>query len=390
MKKQPLSAPMMLAKQASQKRVPTTVTFQVTDRCNYDCSHCYQDHTASNELTTDAIFEILEQLADAGILFLTFMGGEFFMHPDADEILKKAHDLGFALKVLTTGHHVHDKRADFLASIRPIQIDMSIYGSRAELHEHVTQQAGSWQRTYTAAKRLIERKITVLLKTPLMQHNAADYQHLKALAGDIGAQFTCDPKITATETAEQAPVTLRMSSDALQHFYSKSLSGDATEAYIEAEKTALRALGNPTCGAGQGSCFINPRGEVWPCGSLPMPVGDLRKQDFLSIWTDSKDLQAIRDLRWADISECNECPVRSYCNRCHGMALMEQGNMKGPSLEACRHAVVVRDSLRNRGLLPDDHRGLPPTWGRVDANGQHDRTDHSAGRRRSLALRVLQ
>src|SRR5690606_37805957 len=109
------------------KRIPTNVTFQVTDRCNYDCSHCYQDHKANNELSTEAIFEIFEQLADAGILFLTLMGGEFFMHPDANKILQKAHDLGFALKVLTTGHHVHEKRADFLASIRPIQVDMSVY-----------------------------------------------------------------------------------------------------------------------------------------------------------------------------------------------------------------------------------------------------------------------
>lgn len=378
---------MMLAKQAAKKRVPTTVTFQITDRCNYDCSHCYQDHKAKNELSTEAIFDIFAQLADAGVLFLSLMGGEFFMHPDANKILQKAHDLGFSIKLLSTGHHIHEKRADFLASIRPIQVDMSVYGSHAALHEKVTRQAGSWERTYAAAKRLIERKITVLLKTPLMEGNAADYEHLKQMAKSIGAQFSCDPNITATESSEQDPVALRMSAETLSNFYNNSLDKQVTADLVGAKH---RELNKPPCNASHGTCFINPRGEVWPCGSLPVPVGDLRTQSFLSIWTSSKDLLAIRNLRWADISECNECPVRNYCNRCHGMALVEQGTMKGPSLEACRHAVVVRDSLRDRGLIPNSDREMPPTWDRVQADGQHDLTDQDATRRRSSALRVLQ
>ncbi len=387
MKKPAVSAPMLLAQQASKKQVPTTVTFQITDRCNYDCTHCYQDHKAKNELTTKAIYGILEQLADAGVLFLSLMGGEFFMHPDADAILQRAHDLGFSIKLLTTGHHVHEKRANFLATIRPIQVDLSMYGSHAQLHEQVTLQPGSWQRTYAAARRLIERKITVLLKTPLMESNSADYENMRELSESIGAQFTSDPNITATESSDQEPVGLRMSEATLHRFYNDVLDPQVTE---HLPSSTHRAIENPPCNAGHGTCFINPRGEVWPCGSLPLPVGDLRTQTFRSIWTASEDLQAVRDLRWADISECNECPVRTYCNRCHGMALVEQGTMKGPSLEACRHAVMVRDSLRTRGLISETETSLPPTWQRVEADGQHDLTDHEAGQRRSNALRVLQ
>ncbi len=34
----------LLAARAQQEGRPVTVTFQVTDRCNYECVHCYQDH----------------------------------------------------------------------------------------------------------------------------------------------------------------------------------------------------------------------------------------------------------------------------------------------------------------------------------------------------------
>jgi hypothetical protein len=81
------------------------------------------------------------------------------------------------------------------------------------------------------------------------------------------------------------------------------------------------------------------------------------------------------------------------------MALLEQGALRGPSLEACRHAVAVRDSLRERGLIPDTETQMPPTWDRIDPDGQHHlRAQQLAaaaaptsgpGIRRSAALRVL-
>ena len=82
--------------------------------------------------------------------------------------------------------------------------------------------------------------------------------------------------------------------------------------------------------------------------------------------------------------------VRAFCSRCHGSALHEHGDLQGPSLEACRHAVAVRDELRARGVVPADHTALPPTWDRVDADGQHQRRAPSDGKRRPAALRIIE
>jgi hypothetical protein len=47
------------------------------------------------------------------------------------------------------------------------------------------------------------------------------------------------------------------------------------------------------------------------------------------------------------------------------MAFLEDGKLEGPSTEACRHAVILRDLLREHGLAPGDDPGnhddaLPP------------------------------
>jgi radical SAM protein with 4Fe4S-binding SPASM domain len=375
-----------IAAHAESSGVPVSMTFQVTDRCNYRCAHCYQEHTKRPELGTEEIFDILGQAAELGVLFLTLMGGEFFMRRDADAILEKAHELGFAIRVLTTGHHIHDRRADFLATMQPLQIDLSVYGPKPEIHQQITLQDGSWQRTLDAARRLIARKVPVQLKTPVMEFNAPHVAELRALAADIGAMFSCDAKVTGMENSDQSPVTLRMRGETLQAFYrdSEKTLGDGIETLFG---RADRQVHHSPCSAGQQSCSVNPQGDVWPCNALPIAMGNLRESRLRDIWFGSTELEEIRRLKWADLSECRVCPVRSYCSRCHAMALLEQGNLRGPSLEACRHAVAIRDALRDKGLIPAGHTAMPPTWDRVDKDGQH----HNVARRgvRSTRLRVV-
>ncbi len=394
----------LLAERARKHNRPVTVTFQVTDRCNYECVHCYQEHVDRDELSLAEIRRILREIADAGVLFLTLMGGEFFMHPHADEILQYSHELGFAIKLLTTGHHVHERRADLLATLLPLQVDLSLYSAHRHGHEAITQQPGSWQRTCDAARRLIARRVPVLLKAPVMESNAADLSALRALAHSMGAQSTFDAKVTGRENRDQSPVALRMSGATLRTFYRDEDNGVAkflqkTYAAAGNDKndkdgaSELRPLSHTPCRAGQQAVAINPRGEVWPCNALPMRCGDLRTQTFQAIWQTSPQLREIRDLRWAKISECRHCQLRPYCQRCHGMALLEQGEIYGPSLEACRHAVAVRDALRDAGQIPATETALPPTWSRVDGDGRHDlagkQPGHTSGMRRSAALRVL-
>jgi radical SAM protein with 4Fe4S-binding SPASM domain len=386
----------LLAARAQREGWPVTVTFQVTDRCNYECVHCYQEHDAhDDELSFAEIERILDEIAAMGVLFLTFMGGEFFMRRDADQILAAAHAKGFALKVLTTGHHITDKRADFLATLRPIQFDLSLYAGHKGKHEEITRMPGSWERTVAAARRLLARKMAVLLKAPVMETNVDDVAGMAELATEMGAEFTFDPKITAIETGDQAPLELRMKAETLARFYRTTMAGHLERTFIgpesmKAKGEELRPLHHAPCRAGQQSVSISPNGDVWPCNALPMPCGNLRQQSFAAIWSGSPELASVRGLTWASLAECNRCSLRPYCQRCHGMALVEHGQVAGPSLEACRHAVEIRDSLRERGLIPATETALPPTWDRVDADGQHRaKAAGGDGKRRPAALRVI-
>ena len=51
--------------------IPLGVQLDLTYRCNERCVHCYLDHDDHGELTLAEISGLLDQLADAGVFFLT-------------------------------------------------------------------------------------------------------------------------------------------------------------------------------------------------------------------------------------------------------------------------------------------------------------------------------
>src|SRR5207253_1034835 len=89
------------------------------------------------------------------------------------------------------------------------------------------------------------------------------------------------------------------------------------------------------CSAGHNSCYISPYGDVFPCVQLPQAAGNLRREKFDDIWYHAPQLQRLRAIRESQLPICSRCEIRSYCERCPGLALMEGGNLLGAYERAC-------------------------------------------------------
>jgi radical SAM protein with 4Fe4S-binding SPASM domain len=79
------------------------------------------------------------------------------------------------------------------------------------------------------------------------------------------------------------------------------------------------------CLAGTGVCFVSHEGEVFPCGYLPALAGDLRKQSFADVWTNSVVFNELRDddnLK----GKCGCCEFRHVCMGCRARAFAATGD----------------------------------------------------------------
>jgi radical SAM protein with 4Fe4S-binding SPASM domain len=83
------------------------------------------------------------------------------------------------------------------------------------------------------------------------------------------------------------------------------------------------------CLAGSGVCFVSHKGEVYPCGYLPVSAGNVRLQDFKSIWEDAEVFRVLRDEDNLQ-GKCGDCEYRRVCMGCRARAYACTGNYLAP------------------------------------------------------------
>jgi radical SAM protein with 4Fe4S-binding SPASM domain len=326
---------------ALDQRVPLSVQFDLTYRCNERCVHCYLDHEDHGELTTAEVKSVLDQLASAGTLFLIFSGGELLLRKDLFEILGYARALGFDVKLKTNAILLGEREADRIRDLGIRSVQVSIYSHRPEVHDGITKVPGSLQRSLAAIRFLRARGLNVLIANVLMRQNAGDYPHVRALAAELGIECTIDPTITPKMDGDTSILDLRISEPQLLRVYTdKALFDPATEPPPPAEDDMLDAR---PCSAGHTACYISPYGDVFPCVQFPLPTGNLRAQRFGDVWHESPQLNEVRAIRVRDLPTCSTCSFMTTCTRCPGLAYM-QGNMKGPSSADCEKSLARAQS----------------------------------------------
>src|SRR6202453_3882224 len=141
-----------MAYQALNLRVPLSVQLDLTYRCNERCIHCYLDHDDHGEMTTGEIKDLLDQMAEAGVFYLTISGGEILMRRDFFGILEHARLRTFCIKLKTNGVLIREQEADRIKALGVESVQISIYSHRHEIHDAITKRPGSLRRSIAALR----------------------------------------------------------------------------------------------------------------------------------------------------------------------------------------------------------------------------------------------
>jgi AdoMet-dependent heme synthase len=334
------------------KHRPLSVHFDLTYRCNERCVHCYLDHDDHGEMTTAECLSVLEQLACAGTLFLTFSGGEVFLRPDLYEILAAARRLHFDVSLKTNALLVTAERAARLYGLGVRRVQISVYSDNPAVHDAITKVPGSLQRTLAAIPLLIEQGLQVKLACPLMQQNLLAYRGVMELAEKLGIPYVVDLTITPMMDGTGGPLAHRVSVSALLPVLQdpslhpcnpqpkSQTDGSAANPRTAVGSVVSSGMGSSAyedlpCSAGHNSCYISPYGDVFPCVQLPQAAGNLRREKFIDIWYHAPQLERLRAIRESHLPICSKCAIRSYCERCPGLALLEGGDLLGAYDRAC-------------------------------------------------------
>src|SRR5688572_6843506 len=127
--------------------IPLSVHIDLTMRCNERCIHCYRVIERRPELTTAELKALLEEVAQAGTLYLTFSGGEVFLRKDLFELIEHARRLHFDVRLKSNALRVTPEKAARLGALGVRQVDISIYSADPAVHDGITKVPGSLERS---------------------------------------------------------------------------------------------------------------------------------------------------------------------------------------------------------------------------------------------------
>jgi AdoMet-dependent heme synthase len=364
---------------------PRLIFWEVTKGCNLRCIHCRAtatELTSTQDLPKTNALKMIEQVSQYSLPILVLSGGEPLFRSDIFDLARYATERGLRVALATNGTLVTRPVARRIVDAGVRRVSISLDGADAPTHDAFRGIRGAFEAALAGFRNLKELGMSLQINMSIARHNVAQLSDVLDMAKSLGADalhtFLLVPVGCGVDIAAEQMVPADEYERILNWFYDRAQEGGielkATCAphYFRvmrqrraAERRAMtgaaappqaaigptemtqpgslgmalpphagrKAGGHPEgmhamtkgCLAGSGVCFISHRGEVYPCGYLPVMAGDLKRQSFAEIWEKSPVFQELRDTGNLK-GKCGRCEFRNVCLGCRARAYAATGD----------------------------------------------------------------
>lgn len=336
---------------AASNRVLRMLFWETTVRCNLACIHCRRlesNEADAGDLVTAQAEALVAQLAQLGrrqsfLPVLVFSGGEPFCRQDLFHLIGHARQNGLITALATNGTMIEAEQASRLHDSGVARVSVSLDGAMAEVHDRMRQIPGAFDRALRGLRHLGEHQVPFQINVTLTKQNVGQLQEVYDLTRSLGAValhiFMLVPVGCGRVLAQTDMLSPQQYEEILRDIYALENRGEiqvkvTCGPHYERVKRELRiadAAANPQskgCLAGLGVLFVSHRGDVYPCGYLPMNCGNIREERLIEIWDESKDLARLRDISALE-GKCGVCGYKQVCGGCRARAFGMTGNYLG-------------------------------------------------------------
>lgn len=301
---------------------------ELSTKCNWNCEHCYLPSHDCEGLPKEKLFNLFKELRELGCFDLSLTGGEIFLRPDIMDIISYARQLGFNLTLLSNISLLNEVKIKKLAELHVSLIACTIFSLDSSIHDSITGIQGSLSKTLENVNLIKKYNIPLEIKTVLMNKNINSYISLSEFCKDNGFIYKIDAEVFSKIDGNPYPTQLKLSKEQL-----KSCLYDIDKIRSFTPNRHLET--DSICPVLNNSCSISSNGDVFPCNKFFIKIGNIYNSSLNDIWLKNESLEYLRNLQWKDLKQCSACEINEYCNRCPGIALLEDNDLLGPSSLAC-------------------------------------------------------
>jgi radical SAM protein with 4Fe4S-binding SPASM domain len=367
---------------------PRLAVWELTLRCDLSCHHCSSraGHPRPGELSTAEALDLVDQMADLGVLEVALIGGEVYLRDDWTEIVRAIRGRGMECTVVTGGRGFTPERARAAREAGVLSVSVSVDGL-PETHDALRGLRGSHAAAIASMKNLADAGVQVSSNTQVGRANrrelpgifeaivAAGAHSWQVQLTVAGGRAADDPTLLLEpyHLLEVMPALARLEprADAARvRIWPGNNLGyyGPFEAVLRAELPGRR---KGSCGAGRFALGIESNGAVKGCPSLPSASyvgGDVRRHRLRDLWERAAPLRFMRDREVKDLwGYCRSC---YYADDCHGGCSWTAHSLFGRrgNNPFCHHRALdlLRQGKRERILRVEPAPGDPLDHGRFE------------------------
>lgn len=323
------------------------LAINLTRRCNLACAHCYLDantlsHGSENELTTDEVCGLLNEVVDCGgRTMVVLTGGEPLVRRDLEEIIACGAELGLAMVVGSNGMMLTERRVRSLKHSGLLGVGISVDSLDADKHDAFRGRSGAWEKTMAGIDQCRRQQLSFQIHFSVTEDNADELAAVIDFASSSGARIlnvfflVCTGRgSTFTDIKAARYEQLLIELIEAQKNNPDLIIRPRCAPYFkrvafqqDPDSLLNRISGNEGdgCIAGTHYCRITPEGGMTACPYIEDEVGSIRRQSFVEMWNHADYFLRLRQPKMN--GACGECEYQKLCGGCRARPVAAGGDL---------------------------------------------------------------
>lgn len=261
-----------------------SVALAVTNRCNYNCWHCYNAGRSQIDTPLETMRQLASDIQDMGASTVTLTGGEPMLREDLEDIAGYFDDRT-SLTVSTTGAGLTADRAKALKDCGVFAVGISLDSVDPQEHDRLRGIPGAFETACEAIRIAREAGLypyvaAMATREFLAPERFTPFMQLVARTGALEVHLL-EPSATG-KLAGRTDVLLRPNEQQLILDYQQQVAADE-ELPILSSFSYMESSEVFGCGAGLTHLYIDGSGEVCPCNLVPLSFGNITQETLAEI-----------------------------------------------------------------------------------------------------------
>lgn len=276
---------------------PAMLQFELTGACNLKCKQCYNDSGKKvTVMTAENWKEFSNKVAD-DLFSVTLSGGEpLLLGEQFFELMDIFAASNTWINIISNGFFIDRKTARRLSKYALGWVGISIDSPYEDYHDYLRGVQGSWRKAVLAASYLASYNVPVFVGTCVTPKTLSDLDAMVKLAQEIGVRGLNLTKIFVSGRAYSHEKELILSEEDTNKFITKAtkLKKNTKDIIINfTTQSVQEALQDDTGTTNYQVPIIRPDAKMRLSCFEPVVVGDVLKEDILTLWERYKQIRAM-------------------------------------------------------------------------------------------------